>query len=758
MVAHPQHQPARGSKALDALSLAFRLRALLLAWLAVIAGIAASPAVRAELQFDVFLGFDDRVREGHWFPVAFEIMNDGPAFTGTVVIGPENAFNSQRHQFAIELPTGTRKRVVLPIFPSGGRYSRWDAHLLDPAGKILAERGGIQPKDLAPHIPLLGALPRTFGGLPSFPAIDNRATEFLPAVSRLQSDYLPSNPIALEGMSACYLNSEKAVDLKADQTDALLSWMHHGGHLIVALEQPTDVTALPWLRSILPFEPESITNQLNGGRIEAWVRGGPSPVRLPSASMQPGESLGGLPPTPNQQRRRRNAETIDPYTTLGSADDFQSAEMPVVQGRVTDGLVLLSLGDSPLVVSAPRGRGTLTVLTFSPEHEPFRSWKNRTWFWARLVGVPSDLLLESANLRWGGASIDGLFGAMLDSRQVRKLPVAALLLLLVVYLAVIGPIDQVVLKRLGKQMWTWVTFPVYVIVFSGLIYFIGYRLRAGDLELNEIQVVDQLPRGQGALLQGRTWVSVYSPGNTRYKVASEQPFAAFRAELQEGGTGRGDSGRLVLQHAAKGFAADLFIPIWVSQLYSSDWIELAPALLTGRVESPDSDPKLILENNSDLRFTAVTVAYEGRLHDLGELPAKGRLESPLAAGTGRPLDEFLGQLPHTYNVVQQRRFAFGGERSGQIERNLDGVILASFVDRFRGSRQDRGESFASHASFGVDHLVRRGEAIVFAWAPGQSVAAPIHRFTPTRSQRDSVVRIALAGRSPSTAPEASEAP
>jgi hypothetical protein len=40
-------------------------------------------------------------------------------------------------------------------------------------------------------------------------------------------------------------------------------------------------------------------------------------------------------------------------------------------------------------------------------------------------------------------------------------------------------VDQYCLKRLNKQMLTWVTFPVYVALFSLLIYYIGYRLRAG---------------------------------------------------------------------------------------------------------------------------------------------------------------------------------------------------------------------------------------------------------------------------------------
>ena len=54
---------------------------------------------------------------------------------------------------------------------------------------------------------------------------------------------------------------------------------------------------------------------------------------------------------------------------------------------------------------------------------------------------------------------------MIDSRQVRKLPVEWLLLLLVVYLIVIGPFDQWWLKKINRQMLTWITFPTYVVLF-----------------------------------------------------------------------------------------------------------------------------------------------------------------------------------------------------------------------------------------------------------------------------------------------------
>src|SRR5205814_10229654 len=116
--------------------------------------------------------------------------------------------------------------------------------------------------------------------------------------------------------------------------------------------------------------------------------------------------------------------------------------LPIITtGAVLDGQAALSLQGTPLIVSARRGRGQITVLMFSPEREPFRSWKNREWFWAKLLSVPPGWFGPEYLTTCGGWSVDGVFGAMIDSRQVRKLPVQWLLLLLVVYLLVIGPVD-----------------------------------------------------------------------------------------------------------------------------------------------------------------------------------------------------------------------------------------------------------------------------------------------------------------------------
>src|SRR5205807_2379312 len=228
---------------------------------------------------------------------------------------------------------------------------------------------------------------------------------------------------------------------------------------------------------------------------------------------------------------QRDVEASNPFGSLAPDAGFETNDLQIVASSIRDGDVLLAADGAPLMITARRGRGRVTALMFSPEREPFRSWKHLSTFWARLAEVPGMLYTSASGVQMGGYSSDGIFGAMIDTKQVHKLPVEWLLLLLIVYLVVIGPLDQFWLKKIRRPMLTWITFPCYVVLFSLLIYFIGYKLRSGESEWNELHLVDVLLNGDKAELRGRTYASVYSPANQRYLLDSPQKYATLRGEF-----------------------------------------------------------------------------------------------------------------------------------------------------------------------------------------------------------------------------------
>src|ERR1017187_5399059 len=610
-------------------------RHLLLAlWLPAVCGGALT--LRAVLQFDVFLGYDSIVPPACWFPVVCEIKNDGPPFVGTVELDGGRFSQGQTRRAVVELPTGTLKRFVIPVFSTSSGLSSWDVRLLDERGKVRGEQTSLRPKrQIAAGTPLLGAVVRTPAGTPTFRPILTQQAEFQPAAARLLPSIFPDNPVVLEGLSCIYLSSEKAADLTVNQVKALFDWLNGGGHLIVGVEQISEITATPWLRSVLPCALNDIRTVQSHAELQEWSQSatwpegfagqpGSQPIRygLSNSRVRPGSPprrIGSMPPIVQQSALPQLiVGAADPFKNLPDDSAFERAALQVAVGEVRDGQVVVTAGDKPLIVTANRGRGRVTALLFSPEREPARSWKNLPVFWAKLAEVPGAWYASADFRQHGGWSSDGIFGAMIDTRQVHKLPVTWLLLLLVVYLVVIGPLDQRWLKRIGRPMLTWITFPCYVVLFSLLIYFIGYKLRAGESEWNELHVVDVLPKGEEAELRGQTYASVYSPSNQRYVLEGRQEFATLRSEFAGNYSGAQPGEKASFMQVGDGSCkAEIFVPVWTSQLFVSDWWQPAAVPLNVTVVPQGEQWQVTVENHTERALTNAQIVIEDYIMGLG---------------------------------------------------------------------------------------------------------------------------------------------
>src|SRR4051794_30976511 len=89
---------------------------------------------RAEVIFDVFVGYglgasDGAVAEASFFPVTVEVQNNGPGFNGSVEIVGGQFGNGQRRVVPLELPSGTKKRFVVPVYCAGKFKTSVDARL-----------------------------------------------------------------------------------------------------------------------------------------------------------------------------------------------------------------------------------------------------------------------------------------------------------------------------------------------------------------------------------------------------------------------------------------------------------------------------------------------------------------------------------------------------------------------------------------------------------------------------------------------------
>ena len=166
-------------------------------------------------------------------------------------------------------------------------------------------------------------------------------------------------------------------------------------------------------------------------------------------------------------------------------------------------------------------------------------------------------------------------------------------------------------------MLTWLTFPTYVILFSLLIYYIGYRLRAGQLEINEAHIVDVLP-GKETTFRGRSYASIYSPSNRDYPLGGALAAGAFRPE--QAGFSRGGQSSVVIGMSPGKLEVQARVPIWTSRMFSTErdegrkatvQAELTRASEGGyqvkfrnRLDKPIVDAALVVDNKICLLYTS----------------------------------------------------------------------------------------------------------------------------------------------------------
>jgi hypothetical protein len=713
-------------------------------------------------RFDVFAGYGNLLPAQGWFPITCEVQNDGPPFTAIIEVSADQLGRGQTRRLKLDLPTGTLKRVVIPAFTAA---NVWKARLLDEHGRLRAEAATFQSTVIPHELPLVAALCRTGqggkDGLPVFPAFPNpsRFSSTKYAAARLQLETFPDNPLAMESIDLLYLNSTKALDLKASQVTALRAWLQNGGHLVVGVEQVSDITANPWLSELMPCNLTDVRVLDVHPQLQQWLRGAWSSTRFQEQNLPNNFGRGMLPnpvpPAAGAGRRGGVNPGAEPAVISPSSlpDDlpFETTNLPVVTGTLRDGTILIGDAAAPLAVTAPRGRGQITVLTFSPEREPFLSWTNRAWFWAKLSDVPLALLTSRDNSQnMARQSSDGVFGSMIDSKQVRKLPLPWLLALLAAYLAVIGPLDQYFLKKIKRQMLTWITFPVYVAAFSGLIYWIGYHLRAGELEWNELNVVDVLPDllpgAPSPVLRGETYVSIYSPVNADYQLQGDPPlaFATLRGEYGGNyGGGSETTGASIVQ-LDNSFVAEAHVPVWTSQLFVSDWLQRAEAAplamsLTRKVAGWTAT----IENKSDHDLPQARLVVDQRIYDLPPLPRGKTIAFPVQSGGGTPLASFVSQYSGNFqNAVNTRRNNFGNNQVN-IANVADGAMAVSFLARMNVA-EGGWNNFEAFRSLDLSRYAGPDHAILLAWDPGHSPVAPLNHFGAKRTHRDSLLRLVVS--------------
>lgn len=358
-----------------------------------------------------------------WFPVEITLANDGP---DREVMLEWRATNMQsfRQRYRVDLPGGARKRIVLPIVqPAGGQAS------------LVATADGVELwRERIPLKPLSDILP-TLGLLSSDPSVFSSLTVADTQVVPLDLTVLPDDPILLMAFDVIAVR-ELTAELQPEQRDALITWVHQGGTLLVG-GGVVGEAAIRTFSDILP------------------VTVGPLRRDVPVDELERISGLNGL----------RN---FVPSLTANAV-----TMRPEAQAITSDGLISrIDVGSGKVIFAA----FDLATLRASPAEAKF---------WQDVFDLQPRINL-AGSLRTG-------FNDLIQSGLAQSLyafpSTATLLLLIGTYIVIIGPIQYLVLRRLRRLELAWITTPLLIVIFLGGAFVASYVVRGSQVQVIQLAIV-----------------------------------------------------------------------------------------------------------------------------------------------------------------------------------------------------------------------------------------------------------------------------
>lgn len=413
------------------------------------------------IEVDIQPFFDGHMKLGALHPVRIVLHNQGG--TRDVVVSARFVGRDALVEREVNLPTGAQKAVTLFMPTSSGLLNKATLRVTvrDMTSDEVLVRQDVTVTLHTSDVLFVG---RVRGAGRGLDFLTSREMQ----IADIPLDALPEHPAALHMLDMLVISGVETSRLSPAAQRSLVAWVNRGGTLV--LGGGADAAA------VLSGLPEVV-----------------QPVRLGEVTTITADDLEVLADT-----------TGEPIRVSGT--------FAFANATPTTGFVRLALDDGrPLLVQQRLGFGTIYWLAMDPNQPPFDAWAGREAFWNVLL--PPDVVAFAQPVfkpnAWAVQS--GTVALLSQSRPSLGL----LSIVLLIYILFVGPINYLVLRFKQRLEWAWITIPLFTLVFSGITYMWGTRLRGTELWLIEAAVGFMLPNGT---MESEGGVLFFSPIEKKFTI------------------------------------------------------------------------------------------------------------------------------------------------------------------------------------------------------------------------------------------------
>jgi len=416
----------------------------------------------SSIQIDARALVGGRYAVGGWMAISVTLTNDGEPTEGTLAAATE----SGAVQRFVEMPAGARKVVMLYIQPEAFQR-RVTVQYEEPNGTVEAVVETRVLEQTSSQFAVVGDGAGTLR-----PQLSVGDEIGLPAPLALTLADIPERSEPLEGISALVWADDSSA-LSEAQRRSIERWVANGGQLVI-IGGPDWQSRTSGFTEILPLDGLAAVDAVPQAALAAW----------------------------------------------SGTDDAAMEGATISTGALRDDARALVRAEDETILASMRsvGSGRVILLGTDVATEAHRGWEGSPRLWARLL--PTNVALEQF---FGGFPPDeaqNAMGSALGNLPSLEVPPAELLLVVIVaYILLIGPISYIILRRIDRRELAWVTAPLLVVIFTACSFGIGNSMKGSEVIINQISLIRS--SGAGATATVESYAGIFSPDRATYDITVE---------------------------------------------------------------------------------------------------------------------------------------------------------------------------------------------------------------------------------------------
>ncbi len=444
----------------------FDVIVLIVTTLVIFAFSAFAFAENEDLVISVRAGYDHTIRVGSTAPFYISVENNGENFSGEIQVEVYSRYRSKTiYALPFELPKGSSKELVMNI-PIKTSSRDVDVKIVKGT-KIVSTFEYKFLKMIRPEYPVIGVLSDDKTGLRNLNGLklsENTLSEEHADISikrkvmiasgeidpyadvpveivHLDENQLPDNHEAFSTFDYIVIADYDTSLLSDKQKEALLKWLEAGNVLVLGTGPNASKVYKGLDDSLKPF------GILGEAKIPATLQ-------------------------------------LEEFTGMKAPEE----DIIVSTGNINNGKIIMGSEAYSLAVRYGKGEGTILFLAFDPTLSPISNWSNVGEMWKKLL---SSKHLENYNVSAFTPTYKRNFNSIVNQvPETQTPPVNALMLLILVYIIMVGPLLYIFLKKKDKRDLSWVVMPVLAFLCVGIIYMVGFKTRYTTAVLNKFSIIN----------------------------------------------------------------------------------------------------------------------------------------------------------------------------------------------------------------------------------------------------------------------------